>query len=75
MARNPYELRMECLSLAESRLRDRYQEEKERFQYLDEKGLIADEESITLYPEFPTDEQIDKAANDMLSKMSSDGKI
>ena len=45
MARNPYELRMECLSLAESRLRDRYQEAKERFQYLDERGLIADEEA------------------------------
>ena len=75
MAKNGYELRLELLQLAESRLRDRYQEAKERFQYLDERGLIADEEAIKLYPEFPTDEQIDKAANDMLSKMSSDGKI
>ena len=32
MARNPYELRMECIQIAENRLRERYQEQKAKFE-------------------------------------------
>ena len=69
MARNPYELRMECFQMAESRLRDRFLEEKERFQYLDEKSQADD----LTYPTFPTDEDIRRVANEMIRDISDKG--
>ena len=56
MARNPYELRMECIQIAENRLRERYQEAKLKFEYLDDKGIDQD---ISNYPMFPTDDEIE----------------
>ena len=67
--RNPYELRMECFQMAECRLRDRFLEEKERFQYLDEKGMSED----LTYPTFPTDEDIRRVANEMIRDISDKG--
>ena len=64
--RNPYELRMECFQMAESRLRDRFLEEKERFQYLDEKSQADD----LTYPTFPTDEDIRRVANEMIRDLA-----
>ena len=42
MARNPYELRMECLQMAEARLQQRFDETKQRYEFLDEKRIIQD---------------------------------
>tara|TARA_R100001460_G_scaffold5717_3_gene15584 strand:- start:239 stop:451 length:213 start_codon:yes stop_codon:yes gene_type:complete len=69
MARNPYELRMECLQLAETRLQNRYNESQRRFEYLDEKGVEQDPYD---YPIFPTDEEIDALADKLVAKMSGE---
>ncbi len=67
MARNPYEIRLELLQLAENRLLNRYHEEKERYQYLDEKGDDPGD-----YPLFPSDEDIDKLAKKLIATMSGE---
>ena len=67
--RNPYELRYDCFQMAESRLLQRYSEEKDRFLYLDEKGMG---DGLT-YPTFPTDEDIRQVANDMIRDISDRG--
>tara|TARA_B100000287_G_scaffold376780_1_gene378141 strand:+ start:676 stop:879 length:204 start_codon:yes stop_codon:yes gene_type:complete len=67
MARNPYEIRLELLQLAENRLLNRYQEEKERYQYLDEKG-----DDPGQYPEFPSDADIDQLAKRLIATMSGE---
>tara|TARA_B100001113_G_scaffold42260_1_gene29923 strand:- start:328 stop:567 length:240 start_codon:yes stop_codon:yes gene_type:complete len=72
MAKNGYEIRLELLQLAESRLRDRYYEAKERFQYLDEKGEAAllSTSLYEQYPVFPTDDEIDSLAQHLIATMS-----
>ena len=67
MARNPYELRMDCIRIAEDRLRERYQEAKSKFEYLDEKGIDQD---ILNYPMYPTDDEIEDLADRLLKSMS-----
>ena len=69
MARNPYELRMECLSLAENRLQQRFEESKQRYQFLDEKGITQDP---TDYPLYPTDDEIDALADRLIISMSGE---
>tara|TARA_B100001109_G_C18563355_1_gene335296 strand:- start:207 stop:446 length:240 start_codon:yes stop_codon:yes gene_type:complete len=72
MAKNGYEIRLELLQLAESRLRDRYYEAKERFQYLDEKGETAllSTSLNDQYPVYPTDAEIDALAQHLIATMS-----
>ena len=67
MTRNPYELRMECLQMAESRLHQRYDEKKQRYEFLDEKGIIQDRND---YPTYPTDNEIDELADRLIKSMS-----
>ena len=67
MARNPYELRMECLQMAESRLQHRFDESKQRYEFLDEKGIIQDPND---YPTYPTDDEIDELADKLIKSMS-----
>ena len=69
MARNPYELRMDCIRIAEDRLRERYQEEKSKFEYLDEKGIDQD---ILNYPMYPTDDEIEDLADRLIKSMSGE---
>ena len=70
MARNPYELRMECIQIAENRLRERYQEQKAKFEFLDEKGYDVD--ALADYPEYPTDSQIENLTDRLIKSMSGD---
>ena len=67
MARNPYELRMECLQMAEARLQQRFDETKQRYEFLDEKGIIQDPND---YPTYPTDDEIDELADKLIKSMS-----
>ena len=67
MARNPFELRMECLQMAESRLQQRFDETKQRYEFLDEKGISQDPND---YPEYPSDEEIDALADKLITSMS-----
>ena len=69
MTRNPYELRMECIQIAENRLRDRYHEAKSKFEYLDDKGIDQD---ISNYPMFPTDDEIEDLADRLIRSMSGE---
>ena len=69
MARNPYELRMVCIRIAEDRLRERYQEAKSKFEYLDEKGIDQD---ILNYPMYPTDDEIEDLADRLIKSMSGE---
>jgi len=69
MARNPYELRMDCIRIAEDRLRERYTEAKNRFEYLDEKGIDQD---ISNYPIYPTDDEIEDLAARLIKSMSGE---
>ena len=69
MARNPYELRMECIRIAEDRLHHRYEETKKRFEYLDEKGIDQD---ISNYPIYPTDDEIEDLADRLIKSMSGE---
>ena len=69
MARNPYELRMDCLQMAESRLQTRYNEAQRRYEYLDEKGILQDPND---YPIYPTDQEIEELADKLVSKMSGE---
>ena len=69
MTRNPYELRMECLTLAETRLQNRYEETRQRYEYLDEKGVVQDPHD---YPVFPTDDEIDSLAEKLIKSMSGE---
>ena len=69
MARNPYELRMECIQIAENRLLERFQEAKEKFEYLDEKGIDQD---ISYYPMYPTDDEIEDLADRLIKSMSGE---
>jgi hypothetical protein len=69
MARNPYELRMECIQIAENRLRDRFNEAQRRYEYLDDKGII---QNAHEYPVFPTDEEIDALAEKLIKSMSGE---
>ena len=67
MARNPYELRMECLQMAEARLQQRFDETKQRYEFLDEKGIIQDPND---YPKYPTDDQIDELSDKLIKYIS-----
>ena len=69
MARNPYELRMECLQMAESRLQLRFEETKQRYEFLDEKGIVQDPID---YPTYPTDDEIDALADRLIKSMSGE---
>ena len=69
MARNPYELRMECLQMAENRLQTRFSEAQARYQYLDEKGV---EQCPSEYPIYPTDDEIDALADRLIKSMSGE---
>ena len=69
MARNPYELRMECLTMAENRLQNRFSEAQRRYEYLSDMGIEQDPED---YPVFPTDEEIDALADKLFAKMSGE---
>ena len=69
MARNPYELRMECLTMAENRLQNRFSEAQRRYEYLSDMGIELDPED---YPVFPTDEEIDALADKLVAKMSGE---
>tara|TARA_B100001989_G_scaffold170354_1_gene122889 strand:+ start:340 stop:570 length:231 start_codon:yes stop_codon:yes gene_type:complete len=70
MARNPYELRMECIQIAENRLRERYLERKAKFEFLDEKGYDVD--ALADYPEYPTDSEIENLTDRLIKSMSGD---
>ena len=69
MARNPYEPRMECLTMAENRLQNRFSEAQRRYEYLSDMGIEQDPED---YPVFPTDEEIDALADKLVAKMSGE---
>ena len=69
MARYPYELRMECLQLAEARLQQRFEETKLRYEFLDEKGIAQDPND---YPLYPTDDEIDALADRLIKSMSGE---
>ena len=69
MARNPYELRMECLTMAENRIQNRFSEAQRRYEYLSDMGIEQDPED---YPVFPTDEEIDALADKLVAKMSGE---
>ena len=69
MARNPYELRMECIQIAENRLRERFQEAKEKFEYLDEKGIDQD---ISYYPMYSSDDEIEELGDRLIKSMSGE---
>ena len=69
MARNPYELRMECRTMAENRLQNRFSEAQRRYEYLSDMGIEQDPED---YPVFPTDEEIDALADKLVAKMSGE---
>ena len=61
MARNPYELRMECLQMAENRLQSRYFENRQRYEYLTDMGI---EQDPYTYPVYPTDDEIEVILED-----------
>jgi|TARA_R100000353_G_scaffold58377_1_gene46088 hypothetical protein len=69
MARNPYELRMECIQIAENRLRERFQEEKTKFEYADKLGFDID---MSNYPNYPTDDEIENLADRLIRSMSGE---
>ena len=69
MARNPYELRMEGLQLAEARLQQRFEETKLRYEFLDEKGIAQDP---NYYPLYLTDDEIDALADRLIKSMSGE---
>ena len=69
MARNPYELRMEGLQFAESRLQQRFEETKLRYEFLDEKGIAQNPND---YPLYPTDDEIDALADRLIKSMSGE---
>ena len=69
MARNPYELRMECIQIAENRLRERFQEAKTKFEYSDKLGLDID---MSNYPNYPTDDEIENLADRLIRSMSGE---
>ena len=53
--------------MAESRLQQRYDETKQRYEFLDEKGIIQDPND---YPTYPTDNEIDELADKLIKSMS-----
>ena len=69
MARNPYELRMECLTMAENRLQNRFSEAQRRYEYLSDMGIEQDPQD---YPIFPTDEEISSLADKLMSRMAGE---
>ena len=69
MTRNPHELRMDCLQMAENRLQNRFSEEQRRYEYLDQKGV---EQNPSDYPHFPTDDEIDALADRLIQSMSGE---
>ena len=69
MARNPYELRMDCLQMAENRLQQRFTESQRRWEYLDDKGI---EQDVSDYPVYPTDDEIDALAERLIKSMSGE---
>ena len=69
MARNPYELRMECIQIAENRLRERFQEAKQKFEYSDKLGYDID---MSNYPNYPTDDEIENLADRLIRSMSGE---
>ena len=69
MARNPYELRMEGIQIAENRLRERFQEEKTKFEYADKLGFDID---MSNYPNYPTDDEIENLADRLIRSMSGE---
>ena len=69
MARNPYELRMECIQIAENRLRERFQEAKQKFEYSDKLGFDID---MSNYPNYPTDDEIENLADRLIRSMSGE---
>ena len=69
MARNPYELRMECIQIAENRLRERFQEAKQKFEYEDKLGFDID---MSNYPNYPTDDEIENLADRLIRSMSGE---
>jgi len=69
MARNPYELRMECIQIAENRLRERFQEQKAKFEYSDRLGYDID---MSNYPNYPTDDEIENLADRLIRSMSGE---
>ena len=69
MTRNPYELRMECLTMAENRLQNRFSEAQRRYEYLPDMGIEQDPQD---YPIFPTDEEISSLADKLMSRMAGE---
>ena len=69
MARNPYELRMECIQIAENRLRERFQEAKTKFEYADKLGFDID---MSNYPNYPTDDEIENLADRLIRSMTGE---
>ena len=69
MARNPYELRMECIQIAENRLRERFQEAKQKFEYSDKLGFDID---MSNYPNYPTDDEIENLADRLIRSMAGE---
>ena len=53
--------------MAESRLQQRFDETKQRYEFLDEKGISQDPND---YPEYPSDEEIDALADKLITSMS-----
>ena len=47
---------MECIQIAENRLRERFQEAKTKFEYADKLGFDID---MSNYPNYPTDDEIE----------------
>ena len=66
MARNPYELRMECLQMAEARLQQRFDETKQRYEFLDEKGIIQDPKELEMIADFSATNGAAAPANGMM---------
>ena len=69
MARNPYELRMECLQMAENRLQSRYFENRQRYEFLSDMGI---EQDPFTYPVYPTDDEIEALADRLIKSMSGE---
>ena len=69
MARNPYELRMECLTMAENRLNSRFNESQRRYEYLADMGI---EQNPHDYPVYPTDDEIEALADRLIKSMSGE---
>ena len=53
--------------MAEARLQQRFDETKQRYEFLDEKGIIQDPND---YPTYPTDDEIDELADKLIKSMS-----